>query len=572
MKVSDYIAGRVEAAGVTHVFELVGGMITFLVDSFREKTAVQLVSMHHEQGAGFAAEGYARRTGMCGVALATSGPGATNLLTAIASCYFDSVPVVFITGQVNRHELRGDRPIRQLGFQETDIVAMARGITKAAWQIHEPAAVVEKLHRAFALARSGRPGPVLLDIPMDVQRSEIVGESPEIGEATEIGGPQEEEVSFCRELQTSLEKAKRPLVLAGGGISAAGGMSDFRRLADAWEIPVVNSLMAVDVLPYLHPLRVGLIGSYGNRWANVALSESDLLVVLGSRLDIRQTGADVAAFKGERQIYHIDCEPGELNNRVRGCRALICELRRFLSLGRCVRTTNHWNAWSAKIADNRKRWPDTGEQSVAGIHPNHFMHRASEMSAQADAFVVDVGQHQMWAAQSLELRESQRFITSGGMGAMGFALPAGIGACLAMAGRSVVVIAGDGGFQLNIQELQTVVRNALPLKIIVLNNGCHGMVRQFQESYFRGRYQSTLWGYSAPNFAEIGQAYGIPSLRIETPDAIDRGLSQMWADPQRPFLLEVIISTAANAYPKMAFGRPMAEMEPLARPVDMEGT
>ena len=576
MKAADYIALYLERRRVTHVFELVGGMITFLLDSLQQRTAIQIVSMHHEQGAGFAAEGYGRMSGVPGVAMATSGPGATNLLTAIGSCYFDSTPTVFITGQVNRHEQKGDRTVRQLGFQETDIVAMARPVTKAAWLVNEPADLPRLLEEAFALATSGRPGPVLVDVPMDVQRAEITdlsrleGETP--AAVPRAAGP--EVAEFWEQVLADLSRAERPLILAGGGLRSGRATTAFRALTRQLGVPVVHSLMAVDVLPASDPLRVGLIGSYGNRWTNIALSESDFLMVLGSRLDVRQTGSDTKDFKGQRTICHVDCEPGELNNRVKDCRPLISELAPFLdhALSRPGPVPEH-PAWRDRISALRAQWPDTGElRDVPGINPNQFMHQLSAAAAGAAAFVVDVGQHQMWAAQSLDLGAEQRFLTSGGMGAMGFALPAAIGACLGAGGRMTVVVAGDGGFQLNIQELQTIARLKLPVKMIVINNQCHGMVRQFQESYFKGRYQSTVWGYSAPSFHQVALAYGLLAAPVSAPEEVAAALAQCFADPQAPYLLEVHVVLEANAYPKMAFGRPISEMEPFAKPVEMEGT
>ena len=579
MKAADYIALYLERRQVTHVFELIGGMIAFLLDSLHQQTQIKIVSMHHEQGAGFAAEGYGRMTGRPGVAMATSGPGATNLLTAIGSCYFDSTPTVFITGQVNRHEQKGDRAVRQLGFQETDIVTMAKPVTKAAWLVNQPDDLPRLLEEAFALATNGRPGPVLLDIPMDVQRAQITDlsrlEPPVSNESLAApAGEAPETMEFWSKARAALARAQRPLILAGGGIRSGRATAAFRLWVRGLQVPVIHSLMAMDVLPADDPLRVGLIGSYGNRWANSALSESDFLLVVGSRLDVRQTGADTAGFKGERDIFHVDCERGELNNRVQGCHVLVSELQPFLT-----RALTHCGPpavrpdWVGRINQLKAQWPDTRElDGVSGINPNILMHQLSELSESAAAFVVDVGQHQMWAAQSLALGPDQRFLTSGGMGAMGFALPTAIGACLAASSRPVVVIAGDGGFQLNIQELQTVVRQRLPLKIIVLNNQCHGMVRQFQEAYFKERYQSTLWGYTAPSFKAVAQAYGLASAFVADPSALPAALSECWADPRAPFLLEVGISTGANAYPKMAFGRPISEMEPFAKPLDMEGT
>ena len=574
MRASDYIAKYLESRKVTHVFELVGGMITFLLDSLASQTDICIVSMHHEQGAGFAAEGYGRMTGIPGVAMATSGPGATNLLTAIGSCYFDSVPTVFITGQVNRHEQKGTKAIRQLGFQETDIVSMAIPVTKAAWLVNDPEDLPRLLEEAFALAASGRPGPVLIDIPMDVQRSKITDLSrlESIPRFSEVNSHSDMH-SFWDSLAADLLRAKRPLVLAGGGISSGRAIPAFRLFAETLQVPVVNSLMGVDVLPADHSLRVGLLGSYGNRWVNMAISQCDFLLVLGSRLDVRQTGADTADFKGNRTIYHVDCEPGELNNRITGCSTLISELSTFLEYATsCASPASEIGEWRATIDSLRNAWPDTAELAdMEGINPNAFMHQLSDISSLAAAYVVDVGQHQMWAAQSIDPAANQRYLTSGGMGAMGFALPTGIGAAFA-SGEPVVVIAGDGGFQLNIQELQTIARNKLPIKMIVINNHCHGMVRQFQDSYFKGRVQSTVWGYSTPSLSSVASAYGISSSTVSDSLEVLGSLEALWRDPHTPYLLEVIIPLKANAYPKMAFGRPISEMEPLAQPLDMEGT
>ncbi|MCG3115723.1 MAG: thiamine pyrophosphate-binding protein [Candidatus Manganitrophus sp. SA1] len=573
MKVSDYIAGFLHAQGVNHVFEVVGGMTTHLLDSIYRQGKIRIISTHHEQAAAFAVDGISRMTGVPGVAMATSGPGATNLLTGIGSCYFDSSPAIFITGQVNRSEQKGKLPIRQLGFQETDIVAMADPITKASWRVRSADEIPVLLEKAFVLAMSGRPGPVLIDIPMDIQRADIPVETPSRLSATEYSTVPPSEVE---KLFFEMEKAQRPLILAGGGIRSAQVGDLFRNFVERLKVPVVNSLMAVDVLPHHSPFRVGMIGTYGNRWANIAVGRSDFLLVLGSRLDIRQTGSDTKAFKGSRSVYHVDCEMGEINNRVTGCYPVQAHLRPFLA--EANRIGAEWrfpdrSDWLKEIERQKHSRPDTAElPGVPGINPNELMHQLGIASPQASAYVVDVGQHQMWAAQSLELYPHQRFLTSGGMGAMGFALPAAIGATQACPGQPVVMIAGDGGFQLNIQELQTVIRNHLPIKIIIINNQCHGMVRQFQQSYFDERYQSTFWGYSAPDFAQIATAYGIPSHSIDAANDIKQALEWFWKNPTAPSLLQVMIDKFTNVYPKIAFGLPMTAMEPFAKPVDMEGT
>lgn len=567
MKASDYIAEVLNKNGVRHVFEVSGGMITHLLDSIHRQGEIRVISVHHEQAAAFAADGIGRMTGVPGVAMATSGPGATNLLTGIGSCHFDSSPAVFITGQVNRDEQKGDRKIRQLGFQETDIATMAAPITKAAWKVTSVEEVPGLLNRAFALATAGRPGPVLIDIPMDVQRMAVAE-----ARIQNIPIQDRPDLTGVEHAITQLRGANKPLVLAGGGIRCARATTRLREFVHALGIPVVHSLMGVDVLPYDDALRVGMIGTYGNRWANIALGHSDCILVLGSRLDVRQTGADTAAFTAGRSIIHVDCEPGEINNRLSGCCPIVAELPAFLEAATGLAKPGDHSDWLMQIAKWKQQWPDINEQiNIPGINPNEFMHALSGQSQAASAFVIDVGQHQMWAAQSLDLKEDQRFLTSGGMGSMGFALPAAIGAVVC-SNRPVVVVAGDGGFQCNIQELQTVVRNKLPIKIVIINNRCHGMVRQFQESYFEARYQSTLWGYDAPDFAKVGSAYGIPSHTITETEEVGGGIRLLWEDPDKPALLQVMVDTYANAYPKIAFGRPITEMEPFAKPIEMEST
>ncbi len=572
MKASDYIAQFLKERGVASVFEMAGGMITHLLDSIQQGGGVRIVSVHHEQTAAFAAEAAGRMTGIPGVAFATSGPGATNLLTGIGSCYFDSTPAVFITGQVNRHEQKGDRAIRQLGFQETDIVAMARPITKAAWMVEDAHALPQMLHEAFSLATSGRPGPVLLDIPMDVQRVDIT--PPAAFPPAPPAGPAIDALRLD-EMLTRLAQAERPLLLIGGGIRSARVAGELRAFVRTIKIPAVNSLMGVDALPYNEPLRVGLHGSYGNRWANHAIGRSDFLLVLGSRLDVRQTGSETEAFKGDRVVYHVDVEPGEVNNRVTGCEAIIADLPVFFEAALPAARVRTWPdraAWLESIDALRREWPDTAElPDIQGINPNALMHTLSRHSKAAGAYVIDVGQHQMWASQSVEVGPDQRFLLSGGMGSMGFALPAAVGVA-AVDSRPVVLIAGDGGFQTNIQELQTVARYGLPIKMVIVNNQCHGMVRQFQQSYFHERYQSTLWGYSAPDFARVAESYGIASGTVDREDGLEDALAALWADPSKPALLQVMIDTYANAYPKLAFGLPLTEMEPLAKPLEMEGT
>jgi acetolactate synthase-1/2/3 large subunit len=576
MKASDYIAETLAVRKVPAVFELIGGMITHLVDSIHVVGKTPIISMRHEQGAAFAAEASGRILGDTpGVAMATSGPGATNLLTGIGSCFFDSSPAVFITGQVNRHEQKGDRAVRQLGFQETDIGTMAAPITKHVFRVNDAEDLPQILDDAFRIATTGRRGPVLIDIPMDVQRDQV---TKPVRALPASAAPATLDPAFAQEALKAVLKSSKPLILAGGGLRSGLAIDAFRRFAQLAQIPIVHSLMAVDIIASDDPLNAGMIGSYGNRWSNLTLNDCDCLIVLGSRLDVRQTGSDTEGFKGTRPIFHVDVEPGEINNRVVDCFATVSDLNPALDVlssvfeGHGPQIAQQIAPWSRAIADLRAQWPDTKELVGPGINPNVFMHQLSAKMQPAGAYVIDVGQHQMWAAQSLDLTAEQRFLTSGGMGSMGFALPASIGAAVCLKGQPVVVVAGDGGFQCNIQELSTVAHLGLPIKMVVINNECHGMVRQFQESYFHARYQSTVWGYDAPDFARVAAAYDIPSRTVEQPADLEQALSWFAADIDGPSLLQVMIDPAANAYPKLAFGRGMSSMEPQATPLEMEGT
>ncbi len=573
IKASDYIAKFLRAQEVKYVFQMSGGMITQILDAIHEEGGIEIISMHHEQSASFAVDAYGRCTGNVAVGMATSGPGATNLITGIASCYFDSSPALFITGQVNTHEQKGDKKIRQLGFQETDIVAMTQQITKKSYLISEAEQIEPVLKEAYELAISGRPGPVLIDIPMNLQRAEL-----EVAPIQKISRTQinvQIEDSIFEDLIEAINQSKKPLILAGGGVNCAGASQQFLDLIEKLKIPVVSSLLGVDLVDYDHPLRVGFIGSYGNRWANIALGNADLLIVLGSRLDIRQTGADVESFRHNKTIFHVDCDEGEINNRVKNCIPIVMDVAAFISKmleriegKKLLSPTN----WLEEIRQHKEKWPDTKElQGISGINPNYFMHFLSQHSQDSKGYIVDVGNHQMWAAQSLEVNQEQFFMTSAGMGAMGFALPAGIGASLAHNKKPVVVIAGDGCFQLNIQELQTIVREQIPIKMIVVNNNSLGMIRQFQDSYFNSRYLATYWGYTAPNFEEIAKAYGIAAKTILVSDEIESALQWLWSSNEAS-LLQVMVDVHANAYPKIAFGRPITEMEPLNKPVCMEST
>lgn len=565
MKLSDYVIDVLKKEGINHIFEFIGGAIVHLLDSVSNREDMQCISVRHEQAASFAAEAYSRINGNLGVAMATSGPGALNLLTGIGSCYFDSVPCLFITGQVNTYEYKFDRPIRQIGFQETDIVSVARPLTKYAKLVTEPSRIRYCLEKAIWTAKSGRPGPVILDIPMNLQRADIDPDSldsfydSEEYKLQSLVQVHDDEINQFIEL---INRSQRPVILAGGGLRSGNAVEQFRAFVNNTHIPVVTSLMGIDVIPHDHESHFGMIGSYGNRYSNLAVANCDLLIVMGSRLDSRQTGTRPDTFARAAKIIHIDIDENEHNAKVKAHLTILSDLKTFLiKINQIKIESKSYDSWYEKLIELKGRFPTrSGEEEQQQIEPNAFMERLSKYTVSKETFCLDVGQHQMWASQSLHIKEGQRLLNSGGMGAMGFALPAAIGACLAKEGdANVIVIAGDGGFQLNIQELDTIIRYGLPIKMVILNNNSLGMVRQFQELYFDGRKQSTM--FTNPNFVGISEAYSIPAFQISTTDEEEEILSAFFGI-QGPALLEVHLSSKTVVNPKLVVNRPIEDMYP----------
>ena len=568
MKLSDYVIDAIARQGVAHVFEFIGGAITHLIDSIYHRPDMACVSVHHEQTGAFAAEAYARINGRLGVAMATSGPGALNMVTGIGSCWFDSVPCLFITGQVNTYEYKFDRPVRQIGFQETDIVAVVAPLTKYAVLVTEPESIRYHLEKAVWLARSGRPGPVLLDIPMNIQRAQIdpadlpgfLGSEEHAALATV---PVVDPVQV-RQVAGLIGQARRPVILAGGGARTAGGAEALQALVERTGIPVVSTLLGLDVMPHDDPAFFGMIGAYGNRYSNMTLANSDLLLILGARLDSRQTGTRPDTFARAATRVHVDIDPHELNAKVRVDLAIHADLREFLdALNREMEASARTDltAWYGVINRYREQYPTLADPvEFPGIDPNRFMEILADRCGEGDAICLDVGQNQMWAGQSFRLKKGQRMLISGGMGAMGFALPAALGAAKATGGRAIA-IAGDGGIQVNIQDLEVIVSHRLPVKVIVLNNNCLGMVRQFQDMYFGGRRQSTVIGYGCPDLVKVAAAYGLPAFAIDSLEGAAAVLDEALA-LDGPAFVEVKLEQNSCVNPKLVVNRPIEDMSP----------
>lgn len=568
MKLSDYVIECIAKEGVAHVFEFIGGAITHLIDSIHHRSDMACVSVHHEQTGAFAAEAYARINGRLGVAMATSGPGALNMVTGIGSCWFDSVPCLFITGQVNTYEYKFDRPVRQIGFQETDIVSVVTPLTKYAVLVTEPESIRYHLEKAIWLARSGRPGPVLLDIPMNIQRAQIdpadlpgfLGSEEHAALAT---APAVDPVQV-RQVAGLIGQAKRPVILAGNGVRTSGGAGELQQLVERTGIPVVSTLLGLDVIPHDSAAFFGMIGAYGNRFSNMTLANSDLLLILGARLDSRQTGTRPDTFARAATRVHVDIDPHELNAKVQVDLTIRGDVREFLSaLNRELEGIPQPDLapWYGVITGYRDRYPTQADPTeFPGIDPNRFMEILAVRSGEGDAICLDVGQNQMWAGQSFRLKQGQRMLISGGMGAMGFALPAALGAAKATGGRAIA-IAGDGGIQVNIQDLEVIVSHRLPVKVIVLNNNCLGMVRQFQDMYFGGRRQSTVIGYGCPDLVKVAEAYGLPAFSIDSLEGAAAVLDEALA-LDGPAFVEVKLEQNSCVNPKLVVNRPIEDMSP----------
>lgn len=566
MKASDAVAKVLADTQVIYGFELIGGMITHLVDSINLLGKTKLVSMHHEQGAAFAASAVARATNhkVMGVALGTSGPGATNLITGIADCWLDSHPCLFLTGQVNTHELKGERAIRQQGFQELDSVALVRSITKYAHQVGHIDELIPCLLKAITIARSGRPGPVLLDIPMDIQRAEV--DEAVLDELLSVWAYESslapEQSAPYDDVWALLEKAQKPVFLIGGGAVNVPGFSQWLSEVSKLGIPHVASLKGAEKLPASEHY-LGMLGAYGTRAANYAVQNCDLLIVFGSRMDVRQTGAKTETFAHNAHIVQFDLDAAQLDNRVKAQQSINANLEAVFAsfVTHAPKLQSVPTAWQTHLAQVfEQSFKD--EYTDWSISPFKLFSTLNELAeGQALDYVVDVGNNQMWAAHTLRLDSRQAMHHSGGLGTMGFAIPAAVGACIA-GDKPVVVITGDGGAQLNIQELDIIARERLPILTVVLNNHSLGMVRGFQEMYFEGRNSSTYWDGYTSQFQALGAAYGIDSRSLSGLETFKAAVSEFLANG-KPMLIEVLMPDARECRPRLEFGRPINEQSPL---------
>ncbi|MDK2888424.1 acetolactate synthase, large subunit [Desulfofundulus australicus DSM 11792] len=534
--------------GVDTIFGYPGGAVLPIYDALYDAD-IRHILTRHEQGAAHAADGYARASGRPGVCLATSGPGATNLVTGIANAYMDSVPLVAFTGQVVTSQLGKD------SFQEADITGITLPITKHNYLVKDVRDLARVIREAFHIATTGRPGPVLVDIPKDVSSAVIEYEDPgpvNLPGYRPVLEPSAEQLNRAAE---AIARAERPVIYAGGGVVYSGAHRELRRFAELILAPVATTLMGLGGFPGDHPLALGMLGMHGSKYANYAVCECDLLIAVGVRFDDRVTGK-LESFASQARIMHIDIDPAEIGKNVRVDIPLVGDVKRVLSALIERLKAKLPGAWQEKIQTWKKEYPITYEEN-GRLKPQQVIREIYRVTKGQARITTEVGQHQMWAAHYYTYTRPRTFISSGGLGTMGFGLPAAIGVQVACPGETVFDIAGDGSIQMNIQELATAVNYDLPVKVAILDNGYLGMVRQWQELFYNRRYS-----YSElvnPDFVKLAEAYGAEGIRVEKPADVRPALEQALAT-SKPVLIDFIIEREENVLPFVPPGESLDRM------------
>ncbi|HEX7244640.1 MAG TPA: biosynthetic-type acetolactate synthase large subunit [Solirubrobacterales bacterium] len=557
MRAADALMQSLKAEGVEHVFGIPGGANLPTYDALVD-AEFRHIQVRHEQGGGHAAEGYAKASGKVGVAFATSGPGATNLVTAIADAMLDSVPTVFITGQV-RTELIGTD-----GFQEADILGATLPFVKHSFAVTDPRQIPEYVHEAFHVASTGRPGPVLLDIPQDLSRADIEYESRT--EPVELAGykpPSAPNVKQVRIAAKALANSRRPILYTGGGVVNANASEELRELAAADRFPVTSTLMGLGAYPASGERWLGMLGMHGTRAANYAMDEADLIVAIGARFDDRITGK-LTEFAPHAKFIHIDVDPAEISKNVPAHIPIVGDAKLVLpELTREYRALqsdpSRLEGWWKQIKAWQDEYPLRYDEGKDGEIKPQFMIEAMHRATGGDAIVTsDVGQHQMWAAQYYGFEKPRHWINSGGLGTMGFGLPAAVGAKVARPDDEVVCLAGDGSLIMNCQELATCVSQDIPVKVFLMNNGYMGMVRQWQELFWDRRYSSVEMGPS-PDWVKLAEAFGATGLRCENSGELEQTMAKA-LEADGPVLLDVRVSPEENCFPMIPAGAAARDM------------
>jgi len=542
--------------GVKHIFGIPGGVVIPIFDVLYD-SPIDVILTRHEQGAGHAADGYARASGKVGVCIATSGPGACNLVTAIATANFDSVPLVALTGQVRTILIGND------AFQEADIVGITRPITKHNFLVRDVAKLGYTVRAAFHIAQTGRPGPVLIDIPVDVSTAQTDVPTPKEISLPGYRPHTKGNVRQIRLAADAINKAQRPLIYVGGGAIIAGCADLVRELAETSQIPVTTTLMGLGAFPEDHPLSLKMLGMHGTAYANFAMQHADTIIAIGARFDDRITGK-LDEFAPQREcIIHIDIDPASISKSIQVDIPVVGDARNILrQLVKLVQPVDR-TPWLTLIAEWKAKHPLSYNNADGTLKPQYVIQQICDVTRGEAIICTEVGQNQMWAAQWFTHRRPRHFISSGGLGTMGYGFPAAMGAQVACPGQIVFDIAGDGSFQMNIQELATVVRRKLPVEVAILNNGYLGMVRQWQEMFFKKRYSATVLSDGNPDFVAVAQAYGAKGIRVEHTDQVRPALEDALAT-DGPVVLDFRINPEENVFPMVPAGEAIHRMRGLA--------
>lgn len=554
MKGAEILLQCLEAEGVDVIFGYPGGKVLTIYDVLFD-SPIKHVLARHEQGAAHAADGYARATGKVGVCLATSGPGATNLVTGIATANMDSVPMVVFTGQV------GTAFIGRDAFQEADITGITLPITKHNYLVEKAEDLAHIIREAFYIARTNRPGPVVIDLPSDIMDREVefepVTDEINLRGYRVVKGVNAGQVINAAEL---IQKARKPVLYVGGGVIVSGASERLLELAEKMQIPVTTTLMAMGAFPGEHPLYLGMLGMHGTAYANYAVSDCDLLIAVGARFDDRVTGK-IDHFATRARVIHIDIDAAEIGKNVAVDVPIVGDCLDVLNaLIPRLKAGNDLSEWHAQIEEWKEKCPLTyGEACEGRLMPQFVIETISELTQGEVIIATEVGQHQMWAAQYCKLKHPRTFISSGGLGTMGFGLPAAIGAQVGCPDRKVIDIAGDGSIQMNIQELATAVQYKLPVVICVLNNHYLGMVRQWQGLFYEGRYSFTDMSHQ-PDFVKLAEAYGAIGMRVTSKEELEPALRRALEVNDRPVLIDVWVERDADVYPMVAPGAAISNM------------
>jgi len=547
---SQILIDALKKENVEYIFGLPGGVIIPLFDTLFDESEIKFILTRHEQAAGHAADGYARATGKVGVCIVTSGPGATNLTTAIATAYMDSIPMVAITGQVKTHLIGSD------AFQEADVTGITRPISKHNYLVKDIKELGRVVKEAFHIASTGRPGPVVIDLPVDVTTDTWDGDTPDTVNLPGYKPSFEGNIRQIKLAADAINRSERPVIYAGGGVISSNSSEQLIELAEKANLPVNTTLLALGIFPEDNERALGMLGMHGTVPANYAVHESDLLIAIGARFDDRITGK-IDEFASQAQIIHIDIDPTSISKNIKVHIPVVGDAKNILT--ELIKHVGHVERkeWFEKIADWKKRYSSLYDSTSDVVKPQYVVEQICEVTKGEAIVTTEVGQNQMWAAQYYTYTNPRSFLSSGGLGTMGFGFPAAIGAQLGCPDKIVIAIAGDGSFQMNIQELSTAVKYNLPVKVAILNNGFLGMVRQWQELFYDKRYAHTLLDGN-PDFVQVAKAYGANGFLVTEKKDV-RPIIEKAISINGPVVIDFRVDPEENVFPMIPAGQAVTQ-------------